>query len=107
MENNHTTLGQNGTYTDQAKGKYFDLRITGLKESNDRLEMLHQRLESLELQLTGSRIRDNKGEAKMASNIEPMIEKPSVMSGLNSVNDHYNSIIRKLEDSVGHLEEIV
>ncbi|MDA3781438.1 MAG: hypothetical protein PF487_14610 [Bacteroidales bacterium] len=97
----------------QEKIKFFDLRITSLKESNERLEILNERIESLELHLTGTRLRDNKTEKTHSDDPSDdpsegiAVEKTSIINELNEVNGHYNNIILKLEDCVGHLEEII
>jgi len=101
MENSY--MKDNGS--DQVKKeKYFEIRLNGFRETLDNLRSVQQRLESMELSLTGTTVGMNKGE-KLEDN--EAIAKPSIMQELNKVNDRLNEVVYNMQDSLNHLEEIV
>lgn len=93
------------------KESYLEIRLAGFRESNNRLDSLRERLERLEIKLSGQMYSEQKiseGELpdkKMSCQSD--VVKPSIMEEFNSVNNDTNTILDRLKDSITHLEELI
>lgn len=89
----------------QKKETHLEVRLGGLRESNNRLELVIERIQQLEVRISGDRIKDLKDSAK--SGDEPMPSKSAIISDLNDLNKTFNYLISDLEESISHLEDFI
>lgn len=101
---NHYILMNNISTMPKDK-KYFSIRIDSLKESTNHLNSIYERIESMELNLTGTMASERKeddSERPLVQNTES-----SIMEELNQIIINLNSLMNNIDKSLNHLEEII
>lgn len=85
------------------KESHLELKLSSFRESKKRLKLILERVQHLELKLSGDRITDLKDEKICdADDI-----KESIISDFNALNSDFNYIIDELSESTSHLEELI
>lgn len=87
------------------KETHLETRLSGLNESNQRLERVLERVQQLEVRISGDRVKDLKNESKSCS--DPIPSKSAIMSDLQDLNNKSNYLISDLEESISHLEDFI
>ena len=88
------------------KETHLDSRLLSFNESKNRLKGILNRVQQLEVKLSGDKIRDLKDNEKI--NCEKIdIPKQSIINDFSILNDDFNEIITNLIDSIDHLEDLI
>lgn len=87
------------------KETHLESRLTTLKESKETLRIVLERIQQLELRLSGDRITDLKDATKMCEELDN--PKSSIMTDFGILNNDFDIIIHELGESTGHLEELI
>lgn len=90
----------------QRKETHLETRLTGFRDSNNQLERILERVQQLEVKISGDRIKDLKDNAKSCSE-EPIPSKSAIISDLQDLNNRTNYLINDLEESISHLEDFI
>lgn len=90
------------------KETHLETRVTGIRETNNRLEQVLERVQNLEIRMSGDRITDLKEQAKScSSDCEPRPDKQALITDLQDLSQRTNNLITDLDESVGHLEDFI
>ena len=90
----------------QRKETHLETRLNGLRDSNNQLELILERVQQLEVRISGDRIKDLKDEGKSCSG-DPVPNKATIISDLQDSNHRTNYLLSDLSESISHLEDFI